>query len=99
MKTATTAELKRSNQKAVLDFIYRRRKTSKLEIATELRMSRPTVSQNLQELERLHLIEKNGSFASTGGRRAEAITFVAAAHIALGLEILMDSYEVVAINL
>ncbi len=99
MKVSTTAELKRANQKAVLDFIYRRRKTSKLEIATELKMSRPTVNQNLQDLERLHLIEKSGNFASTGGRKAEAIAFVGSARVALGLEILLDSYEIVAINL
>jgi predicted NBD/HSP70 family sugar kinase len=47
----------------------------------------------------MKLIEKNGFFESTGGRKADAITFVSSGKIALGLEILKHSYEIVAINL
>ncbi len=50
MQTATTAELKKANTKNVLEFIYGRRKTSKLEIASGLGLSRPTVSQIVREL-------------------------------------------------
>ena len=99
MQKATTTELKRTNTNNVLQFIYRQRKTSQQEIANNLQLSRPTISQILKDLESLKLIEKNGFFESTGGRKADAITFVSSGKIALGLEILMDSYEIVAINL
>lgn len=99
MQKATTTELKRTNTNNVLQFIYQQRKTSQQEIANNLQLSRPTISQILKELEALKLIEKNGFFESTGGRKADAITFVSSGKIALGLEILMDSYEIVAINL
>lgn len=99
MRKATTTELKRTNTNNVLQFIYRQRKTSQQEIATNLQLSRPTISQILRELESMKLIEKNGFFESTGGRKADAITFVSSGKIALGLEILKNSYEIVAINL
>lgn len=99
MQKATTTELKRTNTNNVLQFIYHQRKTSQQEIANSLQLSRPTISQIIKELESLKLIEKNGFFESTGGRKADAITFVSSGKIALGLEILQNSYEIVAINL
>ena len=62
-------------------------------------MSRPTIIQCIKGLEELGLVEKNGFFESTGGRKAEAITFIASAKIAIGVELVKDSYELVAINL
>lgn len=99
MQKATTTELKRTNTNNVLQFIYHQRKTSQQEIANNLQLSRPTISQILKDLESMKLIEKNGFFESTGGRKADAITFVSSGKIALGLEILQNSYEIVAINL
>lgn len=99
MHKATTADLKKVNTENVLKFIYRERKTTKLEIANQLQLSRPTISYCLKKLESMKLIEKNGYFESTGGRKAEAITFISASNIALGLEILKESFEIVAINL
>lgn len=99
MKKATTSELKKSNKKYIFQFIYNEQKTSKLEIANRLQLSRPTINQNLKELEDMKLIEKNGYFESTGGRKADAITFMASTKIAIGLELLKEHYEIVAINL
>lgn len=99
MHKATTADLKKVNMENILQFIYRERKTTKLEIANKLQLSRPTVNYCLKRLESMKLIEKNGYFESTGGRKAEAITFISSSNIALGLEILKESFEIVAINL
>lgn len=99
MEKSTTAELKKANKKNIFQFIYQKQKTSKQEIASILQLSLPTVGQNLKELEYMNLITKNGHFESTGGRKANAITFISSAKIAIGLEILKESFEVVAINL
>ena len=42
-----------------------------MQIVQELQMGLSTVSQNLNLLEQEGLIEKNGFFASTGGRKAK----------------------------
>jgi predicted NBD/HSP70 family sugar kinase len=99
MKKLTTAELKRVNRRNVLKFIYRERKTAKQEIAAFLQLSLPPVTQCLKELIESGLVEKNGFFESTGGRKAEGITFVASAKLAVGIELLKDRVHVVAINL
>jgi len=82
-----------------MNFIYTQKKTAKQEIAAHLGLSMPTVSQSLKDLEQAGIIEKNGYFESTGGRKANAISFIATAKIAIGLELLAAGYEIVAINL
>ena len=62
MQKATTSELKVTNQKHVLSFIYKVHKTSKSELADKLGYSRPTINQCLKDLEEMKLIEKNGFF-------------------------------------
>jgi predicted NBD/HSP70 family sugar kinase len=99
LQKATTAELKKTNTKNVLEFIYGRRKTSKLEIAMRLGLSRPTVSQIVRELMDQGLVAQKGSFESTGGRKAEALNFVPRERVAVGVELLKESYEIVAIDL
>ncbi len=99
MQKATTSELKKANTKNVLEFIYGRRKTSKLEIAINLGLSRPTVSQIVRELMDQGLVAQKGSFESTGGRKAEALAFVPLERVAVGVELLKESYEIVAIDL
>lgn len=93
------SEVRESSTKRIYQFIYRQQKTSKLEIATQLQLSRPTVIQALRELSERGLVEKNGYFASTGGRKADALSIAATAKIAIGLEILLDRYEIVAVDL
>ena len=57
-------------RKRVYELIYKTQRISKQDIAYQLTLSLPTVSQQLQSLEASGLIERNGSFASTGGRKA-----------------------------
>jgi len=99
LQKATTAELKKTNTKNVLEFIYGHRKTSKLEIASGLDLSRPTVSQIVRELMDQGLIAQKGSFESTGGRKAEALVFLPRSRVAVGVELLKESFEIVAIDL
>ena len=99
LQKATTAELKKTNTMNVLEFIYGHKKTSKLEIASGLDLSRPTVSQIVKDLMDQGLIAQKGSFESTGGRKAEALVFLPRSRIAVGVELLKESFEIVAIDL
>ena len=72
-KGLTNISLKKINKSKVYQYIYRKKTTSKLQIVQELQMGLSTVSQNLNLLEQEGLIEKNGFFESTGGRKANAL--------------------------
>ena len=68
-------------------------------IAQELDFSRPTVTQVLKELTEEGHIIKEGYAESTGGRKANIYTFHGLMKIAIGLELLIDRYEIIAIDL
>lgn len=99
MKKATTSDLKKANIYNVFRFIYKKQRTSKLELFTHLQLSRPTIDQCLKELEGLSLVEKSGFFESTGGRKAEAIVLSPLSRVAVGVELLKSGYEIVAADM
>lgn len=96
---ASAIEIKRQNRKNVYRIIYQRGKISKQEIANELTLSLPTVTQNLAELAEQGLIFKNGNFQSTGGRKAKAISCRMNARTAIGLDITRGHMSGVLVNL
>lgn len=63
-----------------------------MQIVQELQMGLSTVSQNLNLLEQEGLIEKKRLFASTGGRKANAIQIVSDFKISIGIGILIFSH-------
>lgn len=99
MKSLSTSDVKLKNKENVLRYIYRKRSTTQQAIGDALNLSRPTVIQIIKELEEKRVIEKNGYCESTGGRKANAIRFISNARIAVGVELLIDRYELVAVNL
>lgn len=98
-KSVTTITLKKINKRNVYRYIYRNRLASKLQIVQDLHMGLSTVSQNLNVLEEEGLIERKGSFDSTGGRKAQAIRIVPDKKISIGLGILKQMYHIVAVDL
>lgn len=98
-KGITTIALKRMNKAAVYQYIYKEKLTSKLQIVRDLEMGLSTVSQNLNILEQEGLIERNGYFDSTGGRKANALQIVADARISIGVGILKNMFHLVIVNL
>ena len=98
-KSVTTITLKKINKKNVYQYIYRKRQTSKQQIVQDLQMGLSTVSQNLNVLEQEGLIERNGYFESTGGRKAQVIRVVPDVKIAVGVGLLKDMFHVIAVNL
>ena len=98
-KGLTNINLKQLNKSKVYRFIYRNKVTSKLQIVQELQMGLSTVSQNLNLLEKEGLIERNGYFDSTGGRKAHAIRIVPDFKISIGIGILKDMFHIIAVDL
>lgn len=98
-KGLTTIALKKINRSKIYQYIYRSKLTSKLQIVQDLQMGLSTVSQNLNLLENEGLIEKNGYFDSTGGRKANAIQIVSDFRISIGVEILKNMFHITAIDL
>ena len=86
-------------RKRVYELIYKTQRISKQDIAYQLTLSLPTVSQQLQSLEASGLIERNGSFASTGGRKAQIISCIYDARISIGIEIRLHTLSMAAIDL
>lgn len=95
----TTITLKKINRDKVYQYIYDHKTTSKMQIVQDLQMGLSTVSQNLTMLEAAGLISRNGSFESTGGRKAQMIRIVEDFRISIGLGIQKDFFHIVAVNL
>ena len=98
-KGLTTINLKKINRSKVYQYIYKSKVTSKLQIVQDLQMGLSTVSQNLNLLEQDGLIEKNGYFESTGGRKANAIQIVSDFRISIGIGILKNMFHITAVDL
>lgn len=98
-KGLTTINLKKINRSKVYQYIYQEKATSKLQIVQDLQMGLSTVSQNLNILEGDGLIERNGYFDSTGGRKAHAIRIVPDFKISIGIGILKNMFHIIAVDL
>lgn len=98
-QSITLKDVKRSNYSSIYHLIYQNGKLSKQEIANQLHLSLPTVTQNLVRLEKEKLIEKNGQFESSVGRRATAYAICPQARVSIGVEIQKKKVRILAIDL
>lgn len=98
-KGLTTINLKKINRSKVYQYIYKKKLTSKLQIVQDLQMGLSTVSQNLNLLEEEGLIERNGYFDSTGGRKAHAIQIVSDFKISIGIGLLKNMFHITVVDL
>ena len=98
-KGLNNISVKKINRSKVYQYIYRKKITSKLQIVQDLQMGLSTVSQNLNLLEQDGLIEKNGYFEYTGGRKANAIQIVSDFRISIGIGILKNMFHITAVDL
>ncbi|QGQ44369.1 ROK family transcriptional regulator [Metabacillus sediminilitoris] len=95
----TFKDIKKNNYSLIYHLIYQNEKLSKQEIANQLHLSLPTVTQNLVRLEEEKLIEKSGQFKSSVGRRAVAYAICPQARISIGVEIQKKTVRMLAIDL
>ncbi|QHI72982.1 ROK family transcriptional regulator [Aminipila terrae] len=91
--------LKGKNRNDIYKLIYESKGISKQDIARVLNLSLPTVSQNLAELKDRGLIVEDGTFESTGGRKARVICSVDDFKVALGLDITRNHVSLVLVDL
>nr|WP_288888216.1 ROK family transcriptional regulator [uncultured Blautia sp.] len=99
MGNITLTDIKKNNYSLIYNLLYEQEKLSKQEIANQLHLSLPTVTQNLVALEEAGLIEKGGQFESQVGRRAVAYTVCPQAGIGVGVEILKKQVRILAVDL
>ena len=96
----TITERRRQTRNSIYQYLfYSDTSHSKLEIASDLSLSLPTVHQNLTELIDAGLIRRDGTFQSTGGRRAMRLTIAEYARFAVGVSMTDCGLRFVAANL
>jgi N-acetylglucosamine repressor len=95
----TFKDIKEGNYSSIYHLIFQNEKLSKQEIANQLHLSLPTVTQNLVRLEKEKLIEKSGQFESSVGRRAAAYAICPQARISIGVEIQKRTVQILAVDL
>lgn len=95
----TNIEVKKNNRNRIFRYICKHDSISNPDIAYDLKMSLPTVTQNTKELIERGLIEEIGELQSTGGRRAKALSAVCNFRTAVGLDITKNHIGLVLTNL
>ncbi len=101
MKNSITPnQIKQNNRNLIYQYIYEKGKVSQQDICFDLRLSRPTVTTKLNELEEEGLIEKCGQINTEYvGRKAAAYAIVANYRVSIGVEILKKELKMIAIDL
>lgn len=79
--------------------IYRNGTSSRQMIAADLGISLPTVTQNLNYLKDCGLIFNAGEFQSTGGRKANMLSIMPDARLAVGMDVTQTHVSVVLTDL
>lgn len=99
-KSITPGQIRTNNRQLIYRYIYHNKKTSQLDIAYALRLSRPTVATNLAELESEGLICKDGVIDSDQiGRKAAAYSIVSSFRVGIGVEITQNQIKMMAVDL
>ncbi len=98
-KSVNSIEVKKMNRNTIYKFLYRREPMSIQEISYSLKMSLPTVTQNIKELQEKKLVVETGLFESTGGRKAKSIAYNPGAKYSIGLDITRNHISIVIVDL
>ncbi|HCR43306.1 MAG TPA: sugar kinase [Ruminococcaceae bacterium] len=92
-------EVRNTNKKRIVNFLYANTKATKQDIAKSLNLSTPTVSLILKKLFAQGLVKKSGVLQSSGGRKPTAISLVYNAKMSAGIEITQNHLRFVIIDL
>ena len=96
----TPDAIRKNNRKQIYDYIYNVGKVSQNDIASTLRLSRPTVAANISELEEDGLIFKDGQQDSDQiGRKAIVYSVVPDYRIAIGVELTGRHVKIINVDL
>ena len=101
MKRAITpGQISRTNLELIYDYIYRNGPVSQQDISYDLRLSRPTVTSKISDLETMGMIKKEGQISSDlVGRKAAAYIVVPDYRVAIGVEILEKQFKILTVDL
>ena len=91
-------EEKLTNKGRIARFISLQGTTSKAEISSRLNLSMPTTLQNVKLLIEEGLVEETGEYASTGGRKAKALSVRSDAGYGAGVDITNNHVTMVMVN-
>ncbi len=99
-KTITPGQISQTNRELIYQYIYHKGPVSQQDISYDLRLSRPTVTSKLSELEALGMVKKEGQISSDQvGRKAAAYTIVPDYRVAIGVEILEKQIKILTVDL
>ncbi|MEF9942460.1 MAG: ROK family protein [Lachnospiraceae bacterium] len=96
---ANSLEIKQMNRNKIYNYIRKNQPVSKRDIVYGLRLSLPTVTQNLEYLMEQKLIDASHKIKYTGGRNAIAYTCLENAKIGIGMDITGNHVKAVAVDL
>lgn len=99
IKQATNMEIKKRNRNRIFRYICKHGTVSNPDIAYDMKMSLPTVTQITKELIEKGFVEETGELQSTGGRRAKALSAAINVKQAVGLDITKNHISFVLTNL
>ncbi|MCP1103720.1 putative NBD/HSP70 family sugar kinase [Aequitasia blattaphilus] len=83
----------------IYHFIRKHGSVSKQDIVIGLKLSLPTVTQNLQYLTDMELVDTSKKILNTGGRNATAYTYIRSTRMAIGVYLTSNHISVVAVDL
>ena len=92
-------EIKIQNRKHIYQYIRKHRQVSKQDVVVALQLSLPTVTQNLEYLRDVGLIDTSEKIRNTGGRNATAYTYVPGVRMAIGVYLSANHISSVAVDL
>lgn len=95
----TGLDSKDYNNKRIFEYVFNEKKVTASMIESHLGLSRPTVSQSLRKLINEDRVIKNGFAKSTGGRKASMYSINHLAKVSIGIEIVNERYEIIAVDL
>lgn len=94
-----TPQIRRINRKVVFDYIRECPGVTKAKLGQELALSRPTVSNIVDELEKDGLIQGTKDTTNTGGRNAMGYASIPNAYMAAGIQLSRHHIRGVAVNM
>lgn len=99
-RTITPGQISQNNRKLIYQYIYENGPVSQQDISYELRLSRPTISSKINELEAQGLIQREGQIESElVGRKAAAYLIAPDYRVAIGVEILKKQMKLLVVDL
>ncbi len=99
-KSITPNQIKENNKSLIYSYIYKNKNVSQQDIAYNLHLSRPTVTTNLNSMEKSGLIKKSGQIDSEYvGRKPTAYSIVSDFRISIGVEIMRKEIKIIAVDL